>query len=151
MPSTNTERSLGPTHEEEEQAKRNCLFCLEGWVFLGAPDHDGEEVIEAIRCRRCPTDRSTKTGSRETDAGRMGRTTALRNRLRPPKWFQAYPLGAARLSEEEGGGAMQDPGYGLPRSSHITGRWVIEAFPHAPTGPQGSLCTCSGKGAPCHR
>ncbi len=24
-----------------------------GWVFLGAFDHGGEEVIEAIRCRFC--------------------------------------------------------------------------------------------------
>jgi len=36
-----------------EQAERDCSFCLEGWVFLGSIDHDGWEVIEAIRCRRC--------------------------------------------------------------------------------------------------
>jgi hypothetical protein len=37
-----------PTTEE-----RPCFFCLEGWVFLGGLDHDGEEITEAIRCRRC--------------------------------------------------------------------------------------------------
>jgi len=36
-----------------EQVERYCSFCLEGWVFLGSIDHDGWEVIEAIRCRRC--------------------------------------------------------------------------------------------------
>jgi hypothetical protein len=36
-----------------EQAERDCYFCLEGWVFLGSIDHDGWEVFEAIRCRRC--------------------------------------------------------------------------------------------------
>jgi hypothetical protein len=36
-----------------EQAERDCFFCLEGWVFLGSIDHDGWEVFEAIRCRRC--------------------------------------------------------------------------------------------------
>jgi len=36
-----------------EQAAARCLFCLEGWVFLGSIDYDGWEVIEAIRCRRC--------------------------------------------------------------------------------------------------
>ena len=36
-----------------EQERRNCFYCLEGWVFLGSIDHDGEEVYEAIRCRRC--------------------------------------------------------------------------------------------------
>jgi hypothetical protein len=38
-------------HEGSEE--RNCFYCLEGWVFLGSIGHDGEEVIEAIRCRRC--------------------------------------------------------------------------------------------------
>jgi hypothetical protein len=33
--------------------ERNCFYCLSGWVFLGSLDHDGEEVYEAIRCRRC--------------------------------------------------------------------------------------------------
>jgi hypothetical protein len=36
-----------------EQGERDCSFCLQGWVFLGSIDHDGWEVIEAIRCRRC--------------------------------------------------------------------------------------------------
>jgi len=35
------------------QAERDCSFCLEGWVFIGSVDHDGGEIFEAIRCRRC--------------------------------------------------------------------------------------------------
>jgi hypothetical protein len=43
-----------PTDQEHEgRGERNCFYCLEGWVFLGSLDHDGEEVYEAIRCRRC--------------------------------------------------------------------------------------------------
>ncbi len=43
-----------PTDQEHEgHEERNCYYCLEGWVFLGSLDHDGEEVVEAIRCRRC--------------------------------------------------------------------------------------------------
>jgi hypothetical protein len=38
---------------DQEHEERNCFYCLEGWVFLGSLDHDGEEVVEAIRCRRC--------------------------------------------------------------------------------------------------
>jgi hypothetical protein len=41
------------TYTYPEQAERCCFFCLEGWVFLGSIDHDGWEVFEAIRCRRC--------------------------------------------------------------------------------------------------
>ena len=32
---------------------RACIFCLDGYVFLGSIGHDGEEVIETVRCRRC--------------------------------------------------------------------------------------------------
>ncbi len=39
--------------EHEVSEERNCFYCLEGWVFLGTLDHDGDEVIDAIRCRRC--------------------------------------------------------------------------------------------------
>jgi hypothetical protein len=43
-----------PTDEEHEGGEeRNCFYCLEEWVFLGSLDHNGEEVIESIRCRRC--------------------------------------------------------------------------------------------------
>ena len=38
---------------EELAPKRSCFYCLEGWVFLGSVGHDGEEVVEAFRCRRC--------------------------------------------------------------------------------------------------
>lgn len=39
-------------HEKIEEA-RPCYFCLEGWIFIGSVSHDGEEVIESIRCRKC--------------------------------------------------------------------------------------------------
>jgi hypothetical protein len=39
--------------EGSEKLGRSCFYCLEGWVFLGSIGHDGEEVVEAIRCRRC--------------------------------------------------------------------------------------------------
>ena len=43
-----------PTDQEHEDSEdRNCFYCLEGWVFLGSLDHDGEEIVEAIRCKRC--------------------------------------------------------------------------------------------------
>jgi hypothetical protein len=44
-----------PTDEEQEDSeeRRSCFYCLEGWVFLGSLDHDGEEVFDVIRCRRC--------------------------------------------------------------------------------------------------
>ena len=37
----------------KEQERRNCFYCLEGWIFLGSLGYDGEEVFEAVRCRRC--------------------------------------------------------------------------------------------------
>jgi len=40
-------------HEHEGSKERNCFYCLEGWVFLGSLGHDGEEAVEAMRCRRC--------------------------------------------------------------------------------------------------
>jgi hypothetical protein len=40
-------------HEGSEELRRSCFYCLEGWVFLGSLDHDGGEIVEAIRCRRC--------------------------------------------------------------------------------------------------
>jgi hypothetical protein len=39
-------------HEGNEE-RRSCFYCLEGWVFLGSLGHDGEEIAEAIRCKRC--------------------------------------------------------------------------------------------------
>ncbi len=43
-----------PTDQEhKEHEERNCFYCLSGWVFLGSIGHDGEEIVEAIRCRRC--------------------------------------------------------------------------------------------------
>ena len=40
-------------HENQGSEERDCFYCLEGWVFLGSLNHDGEEIIEAIRCRKC--------------------------------------------------------------------------------------------------
>jgi hypothetical protein len=40
-------------HTHAEREERDCYFCLNGWVFLGSIDHDGWELVEAIRCRRC--------------------------------------------------------------------------------------------------
>ncbi len=43
-----------PADQEcEGGGTRSCFYCLEGWVFLGSLDHDGEEIVESIRCRRC--------------------------------------------------------------------------------------------------
>jgi hypothetical protein len=43
-----------PTDQEHEGTEEcNCFHCLEGWVFLGSIGHDGEEIVEAIRWRRC--------------------------------------------------------------------------------------------------
>ncbi len=43
-----------PIDEEQEGSEeRKCFYCLEGWVFLGSLNHDGEEVFDAVRCRRC--------------------------------------------------------------------------------------------------
>jgi hypothetical protein len=30
--------------------------CMGGWVFLGFEDEDGEDVVEAVPCRRCAED-----------------------------------------------------------------------------------------------
>jgi hypothetical protein len=35
------------------QEHRHCFCCLEGRVFLGSLEHDGEEIYEVICCRRC--------------------------------------------------------------------------------------------------
>ena len=44
-----------PTDQERKGSEepRSCFYCLEGWVFLGSLDHDGEEVFDAVRCRGC--------------------------------------------------------------------------------------------------
>ena len=44
---------VGEGEEEHAEQSTSCLYCLEGWVFLGSLGHDGEEIVEAIRCRRC--------------------------------------------------------------------------------------------------
>ncbi len=43
-----------PTDQEYEGSEeRSCFYCLSGWVFFGSLGYDGEEIVEAIRCRRC--------------------------------------------------------------------------------------------------
>jgi hypothetical protein len=39
--------------QDQDQEGRRCYYCLEGWVFLGSLSHDGGEVIDSLRCRRC--------------------------------------------------------------------------------------------------
>ncbi len=59
-------------HEASEELRRSCFYCLEGWVFLGSIGPDGEEVYEAVRCRRCGS-----TGNLElTRSNRSGRGPA---------------------------------------------------------------------------
>jgi hypothetical protein len=57
----NTDSSARDAHEPRdeghregnEEDRRSCFYCLEGWVFLESIGPDGEEVYEALRCRRC--------------------------------------------------------------------------------------------------
>jgi hypothetical protein len=44
-----------PTDQEHGgyEERRSCFYCLSGWVLLGSIGHEGEEVVEAIRCRCC--------------------------------------------------------------------------------------------------
>ena len=44
---------VGVGKEEHDEQGTSCFYCLEGWVFLGSLSHDGEEMVEAIRCRCC--------------------------------------------------------------------------------------------------
>ena len=44
---------VGEAKEDRDEQSTSCFYCLEGWVFLGSLGHDGEEIVEAIRCRRC--------------------------------------------------------------------------------------------------
>ncbi len=39
--------------DDDRDRGRECFYCLSGWVFLGSIGHDGEEVFDALRCRRC--------------------------------------------------------------------------------------------------
>ena len=44
-----------PTDQEQDgsEERRSCFYCLSGWVFLGSLNHDGEEVFDAVLCRKC--------------------------------------------------------------------------------------------------
>ena len=37
----------------EPGRERSCFYCLSGWVFLGSLNHDGDEVVDAVKCRKC--------------------------------------------------------------------------------------------------
>ena len=39
--------------DDAQDRERECFYCLSGWVFLGSLDHDGQEVFDAVRCRKC--------------------------------------------------------------------------------------------------
>jgi hypothetical protein len=39
--------------EHDGRDERNCFYCLSGWVFLGSLGHDGQEIYESVRCKRC--------------------------------------------------------------------------------------------------
>ena len=47
------QHSLTDQEQDGSEERRSCFYCLSGWVFLGSLGHDGEEIVEAIRCRRC--------------------------------------------------------------------------------------------------
>jgi hypothetical protein len=47
------QHSLTDQERRAREEPRSCFYCLSGWVFLGSLDHDGEEIVESIRCRRC--------------------------------------------------------------------------------------------------
>jgi hypothetical protein len=47
------QHSLTDQEQEGSEERRNCFYCISGWVFLGSVDYDGEEIVEAIHCRRC--------------------------------------------------------------------------------------------------
>ena len=39
--------------DERLRGERECFYCLDGHVFIGSITNDGEEVFDAIRCRKC--------------------------------------------------------------------------------------------------
>ncbi len=45
--------SSAAEHEHQDSKNRTCFYCIEGWVFLGSLNHDGEEIVEVNRRRRC--------------------------------------------------------------------------------------------------
>ncbi len=56
----NSDSSARDAHEPRDEGTRGgseedrgCSYCLEGWVFLGSIGPEGEELYEAVRCRRC--------------------------------------------------------------------------------------------------
>ena len=58
----NTQSTPRDRHGTRDDEQRTCLYCIDGWVFLGSISYDGEEIIESIRCRRCGgTGRSART------------------------------------------------------------------------------------------
>ena len=39
--------------DDAQDKGRECFYCLSRWVLLGSLGHDGEEVFDAFRCRKC--------------------------------------------------------------------------------------------------
>lgn len=52
-PDAREPRDADWAHEGSDNLRCSCFYCLEGWVFLGSIGSDGEEIYEAVRCRRC--------------------------------------------------------------------------------------------------
>jgi hypothetical protein len=54
-------------HDETVEAHYACLerpcACIDGWVFVGYTDEDGEEQYEAYVCRRCQEQQSEEETS----------------------------------------------------------------------------------------
>jgi hypothetical protein len=56
MDSMSSNRSVPTTHdhgEERQCEERSCFYCLDGIVFLGGLNEDGEEEYYLVYCRRC--------------------------------------------------------------------------------------------------
>lgn len=57
-----------PDNHEACEEREGCPHCLGGWALLGSLDHDGKEVVDAVRCRRCGGEarrRGVGTGTKE--------------------------------------------------------------------------------------
>ena len=60
----NTQFTPRDRHGTRDHEQRTCLYCIDGWVFLGSISRDGEEIIQSIRCQlRGGTGRSARTAN----------------------------------------------------------------------------------------
>lgn len=53
MDNVDSSRDARHQHAHDERGERPSFYCLEGMVFIGSIDHDGEEVIESVKCLKC--------------------------------------------------------------------------------------------------